>query len=72
MAKKKAKKAAKHVGRARSSGASVEATDAAAGELIVARTKVGATMQAMISFDGATHVEAVEVDAATFVVRRLA
>ena len=38
----------------------------------VAKEKVGVTVQAMISLEGATHVDAVEFDATTFTVTRLA
>jgi len=38
----------------------------------VPRNRVGATVQAMISFEGATDVRAVEFDAQTFTVTRLA
>ena len=40
--------------------------------LRVPRNQVGATVQAMISFEGATNVSAVEFDAQTFTVTRLA
>ena len=40
--------------------------------LQVPKNQVGATVQAMISFEGATQVEAVELDGATFTVTRLA
>jgi len=64
MAKKKSRKGKS---KARAAPAGAEAKG-----LQVPRNRVGATVQAMISVEGATHVEAFEIDAQTFEVVRLA
>ena len=72
MAKKKAKrKSAKKRSARRTRGTTAEAAAAGNGR-IVARHQVGTTVQAMISFDNATQVEAIEQGGGMFRVTQLA
>lgn len=66
MAKKK------DVSKKASKKPAAKAEPAGGKSLQVPKDQVGAAVQAMISFEGATQVAAVEVDDATFTVTRLA
>jgi hypothetical protein len=69
-AKKKPKQPAKT--KAKTAPKMLATAPAGNSQTNVPKNKVGATVQAMITFDGATHIDAVDDGAGTFTVTQIA